>query len=170
MYTYAARGSLHWIPPSESSRAAGSCGEVILDQGENVPDDAVDCQRDAADDCRWTDRLCPITGAARRGVVIHDEFAGSVPGPSDDPRRRDEREQDERDPSLSTVTRVLLGANRVSPEMVVRFESLPAPLSMQDAYHSRPARLRLDLDHMSPRRLEIARASYGFHTSLMEIG
>jgi addiction module HigA family antidote len=65
------------------------------------------------------------------------------------------------DVSPSTLTRLLSGANRVSPEMALRLSktlgrSAESWLAMQDAHDLWQARLHLNLDHVSPLELEIA--------------
>lgn len=63
--------------------------------------------------------------------------------------------------SPSTLTRLLSGANRVSPEMALRLSktlgrSAESWLAMQDAHDLWQARRRLNLDSLQPMELESA--------------
>lgn len=63
------------------------------------------------------------------------------------------------DVSPSTLTRLLSGANRVSPEMALRLSkslgrSAESWLAMQDAYDLWQARQRLNLDRVQPLELQ----------------
>lgn len=65
------------------------------------------------------------------------------------------------DVAPSTLTRLLSGGNRVSPEMALRLSktlgrSAESWLTMQDAYDLWQARQHMNLDHVRPLELEIA--------------
>lgn len=65
------------------------------------------------------------------------------------------------DVSPSTMTRLLSGANRVSPEMALRLakalgRSAESWLAMQDSFDLWQARQHLDLDGVQPLELESA--------------